>query len=135
MKSVIKLFLLFGIIVFGLMSYRIFTFDKGRTQTDFDGTYTEIIKLATDIEKVEYYKKIAKKGDYEYKLYIATSDTSYLINATQSDIDALTTLGLVKKSYSPKLIKPIPFYIDAIVFLLILFIPFERKKQNKNRRD
>ena len=129
MKSLIKLMLLFGIILFTLVNYRIFTFDKGKTQTDFDGTYAEIIKLATDVEKVEYYEKVFKKG--EYKLYIATSDTSYLIDASQTEIDAITALGLINKNLKPKQIKPIPFYINAVVFLVLLFIPFGKNNLNK----
>ena len=129
MKSLIKLMLLFGIILFTLVNYRIFTFDKGKTQTDFDGTYAEIIKLATDVEKVEYYEKVFKKG--EYKLYIATSDTGYLLDASQDDIDAFAVAGVFSKKVSPKQIKPIPFYINAVVFLVLLFIPFGKNNLNK----
>lgn len=149
MKILIKIMLLIVVIGFALINYRYFSFEKGFSRTSFeDKSVIEILNTVTGIKKVEYYHKTivlgetSKEsgssnylpGDYEYRVYITTNEDSYLLDATQDDIDAFKTLGIFSKTLNPEKITPIPFYVEIIIAILILVIPFGKKdKKNENK--
>lgn len=129
MKGIIKLLLLVVLVGFALINHRYYTFDKGLSQLKMDSSFSTIIKTATDIQKVEYYKRVANNQDYQYNVYLVTSDEAYLLKATQDDIDGFKVLGVFSDKLKPKKISPIPFYVDIIVGILILAIPAPKKKE------
>ncbi len=124
MKHLIKFILVVAIVVFALVNHRIFSFEKGFSETSMEGkNVTEVISVLTGIKKVEYYEKTIKDG-YTYKVYIVTNKDAYLLDATQEDIDGFSVLGVFKGNLKPEKISPIPFYIDIIAGIMILAIPF-----------
>ncbi len=146
MKIFIKILLLAAIAVFALFNYRIISFDKGISKTSMENmSVIEVLKTVTDISKVEYYQMPFtarveygtetnrpanyQPADYIYRVYIVTSEEAYLLKATQDDIDAFKTLGLFSKNLKPNKISPIPYFVEIIVGVVILFIPFGRKKK------
>ena len=129
MKQLIKFLLLVAIVVFALINYRIYSFDKGFSKSDMEGkSFTETLTTLANIQKVEYYEKTIKDEEYIYKVYIETSEDSYLFEATQKDIDSFKMLGIFSNNLQPQKVNPIPFYFEIIVGVIILFIPFGKKK-------
>ncbi len=127
----IKLILLVCIITFTLWNYRLFEINKGWSIVEINNnsSYSEVIDLITDIEKIEYFKVPHSCNDDNYKIHISTSTKSYLFNATENDINFLNHVnGIISTKLKPKSVTVIPFYVEIIVGLLIIFIPFGKKR-------
>ncbi len=138
MKVFIKLVLLAAITLFALFNYRILNFDKGISKTSMeDKSVTEVLTTVAGITKVEYYKlPFASEDsdsleDYIYNVYIVTNNDAYLLKATKADITAFNTLSIFSKNLKPNKIKPIPFYVEIILGIIIIFIPFGRRKNKR----
>lgn len=142
MKFLIKLLLIAGIVVFGLWNYRILTFEKGISKTEFENkSVIETLSTLSNITKVEYYKRTLVKensdsstqDDYIYNVYIETTTDAYLLGATQEAVNMFDSLGVFKKSLTPNKITPVPFYVEIILAVIILIIPFGRRKRRRKR--
>lgn len=147
-KFFLKLILLVIITLFALFNYKFISFEKGISKTSMDNmSVSEALTTVTGITKVEYYQRPFMKGrdkngyypsnyqpyDYIYRVYIVTNNDAYLLLATQDDINAFNTLSIFSKTLKPNKIAPIPYYVEIIIGLLIIFIPFgKRKKADKN---
>lgn len=146
-QIIIKLALVVVIILFALSNYKYISFEKGISKTYFnDMSVRNILQTVSGVKSVQYYKKTIppiatptfgprpsnyQSYDYIYKVYIVTSEDAYLLDATQDDIDAFKVLGVFSSKLKPELIKPIPFYYEIIIGLIIIVIPFGLKKQKK----
>lgn len=125
----IKLFILGGIAFFALWNYRLFEFNKGWSKNVVnDNSFKQTISRIVNIEKIEYYKVPHSCNDDNYRVHISTSTESYLFEADKKDIEALNTLGFLSSNLKPKSVTVIPFYVEIIVGLFVIFIPFGRKK-------
>lgn len=129
MKYIIKLVLVIAIAVFALWNYRIFTFDKGISKTEMNGDITSTISTLIGIEKIEYYEKTIKSEEHTHRVYIATKDEGFLFDANQTEIDALNVAGFLSNNLKPQSITIIPFYVEIIVGVAIIIIPFGRRKR------
>lgn len=128
----IKLLLITGIIFFALWNYRIFSFYKGFSKSEVNNyTVSEAVVMLNNIEKIEYYEKIVKSDESKYKVYIITSEDAYLMNASQDDIENIKSLSIFSEDVKPQKFTPIPFYVEIIVGLIILVIPFGRLKKKE----
>ena len=54
------------------------------------------------------------------------------INATQEDIDSFSLLGIFSDNIQPEKITPIPFYVEIVVGLIIIFFPTGKKKKKES---
>ena len=144
MRFFIKLVLLAGILVFALWNYRVISFDKGISKTSFeDKDVIEVLTTLTDITKVEYYKNpfeyedsdSSDKPNYIYNVYIETTKDAYLLGATQEAVDIFSGASLINRKYTPNKITPIPYYVYIIVGVIILVIPFGRRKRRRRYED
>ncbi len=128
MKGFIKLILLVIIVGFALINYRIFTFTKGFSKREMeDKNLTEVISTITGINKIEYYKKTIADDKYIYNVFIETNTDAYLLSATQEEIDSFSVLSIFSEKLKPEKISPIPFYVEIVLGLLILIIPFGKR--------
>lgn len=129
MRFLIKLILIAGIALFGLINLRAYSFDKGFSKTELseEKTIIETIKTFTSLEEIEYYETTFDSDKYIYNVYIKTSEDSYLVKATQEDIDAFNTLGIFLNDLKPEKIKPVPIYVELALMGLILIIPFKKR--------
>ncbi len=140
----LKLILIIVITLFALFNYRFISFDKGISKTNMDNmSVTEVLTTITGITKIEYYQRPFmvdrsnennrpsnyQQDDYIYRVYIVTNNDAYLLTATQDDINAFKTLGIFNKTIQPNKITPIPYYVEIIIGILILIIPFGRPKK------
>lgn len=131
MKFIIKLILLIGIVVFALVNYRILSFEKGFSKGNMDDkSITEVVSTLTNIEKVEYYEKTIKGKEDHYNVYVVSKEDAFLFSCTKDEVDALNVLGIFAGSLKPEKVTPIPFYVEIVVGLLIIFIPFGKKSKN-----
>ena len=128
MKRLIKLILLVAIVVFALWNYRYLSFDKGFSKTQMEDDF---ISTIVGIKKVEYYENTIQ-NEYKYKVYIVTNEDAYLLNATQEDIDSFSLLGIFSDNIQPEKITPIPFYVEIVVGLIIIFFPTGKKKKKES---
>lgn len=129
MKKLIKLILLVLIVGFALINYRIFSFNKGFSKTDFgDKSIAESISTIANIKKIEYYKRTIPSEKATHKIYIETSEDAYLINATEDEIKALSALGSLSSKFNIEKISPIPFYVEIVVGFIVLIFPTGKKK-------
>ena len=132
MKKLIKLILIVVVVMFALVNYRIFSFNKGFCKTQIEGkNISQAISTLTGIKKIEYYEKTIKDDEYTYKVYIVTNQDSYLLDATQEDIDSFSVLGIFSEKLQPEKINPIPFYIEIVICIIILAIPSGNRGKTK----
>ena len=131
MKRLIKLILLVAIVVFALWNYRYLSFDKGFSKTQMEDDFSSTISTIVGIKKVEYYENTIQ-NEYKYKVYIVTNEDAYLLNATQEDIDSFSLLGIFSDNIQPEKITPIPFYVEIVVGLIIIFFPTGKKKKKES---
>lgn len=96
-------------------------------EDDFSSTISTIV----GIKKVEYYENTIQ-NEYKYKVYIVTNEDAYLLNATQEDIDSFSLLGIFSDNIQPEKITPIPFYVEIVVGLIIIFFPTGKKKKKES---
>lgn len=135
-KLFIKLVLATCIVFFALWNHRFFSFYKGFSKTSYeDYGIVQTLNELENIEKVEYYEKVIKSDDSQYKVYILTSEYAYLLDASQDDIDTMKTMTVFNDDNKPQQFKPIPFYVEVIVGAAILAIPFGWKKKDKFHND
>lgn len=129
LTAFIRAILILCIAGFTLVNYRLFSFKNGFPKgADDDMSFEEALTTLTTISKIEYYDTApAPFTSNSYRIYIESSVDSYIFTATQDDIDALNALGLVSK-IKPTKITPIPFYVEIILILVLLFVPFGGKK-------
>ena len=124
MKVVLKILLFVAFAIYCLFDYRVLTFNKGISKSEMNGSFSYMIETIVGIQKVEYYEKVLKNEDgYDYKVYIQTVEDSYLLNATQDDIDSFKILGIFSGNLKPNKIQPLNFYIKLVIGFLILCIP------------
>lgn len=126
-----KLLILGGIIFFTLWNYRLFEINKGWSITEISNksSYSQVSDFITDgIEKIEYFKVPHSCNDDSYKIHISTSTKSYLFDATEDDIKILNTLGVLSSNVKPHSVTVIPFYVEIIVGLIVIFIPIGRRR-------
>ena len=85
MRFFVKIILIAGIALFGLINLRAYSFDKGlsKTKYDKDAGIVEIITTIADLEEVEYYKSSFASGEYVYNVYLKTKGDCYLLKATE----------------------------------------------------
>lgn len=143
-RVLIKVFLVVAIVLFALFNYRIITFKHGISKHHADGdNVLESLQTLKDVQSVKYYNKIVESKDddgsrvYKYRIFVETGKAAYLLDATQAELDAFKTVGELSARYQPTQIKPIPFYVEIIVGLLVaLFPPFEmwQKLFGKNKK-
>lgn len=125
-----KLLIITGIIFFALWNHRFFSFYKGFSKSNYqDYSITTTLTSLNNIEKVEYYEKVVKSDESQYKVYILTTDDVYLLDASQDDIDAMQNLTIFNDNNKPRKFAPVPFYVETIIGFIILVIPFGRKKK------
>lgn len=128
MKFLIKMILIVGIVLFALVNYRYFSFNKGFSKLSMeDKSVTQVLSTLTGVTKVEYYKKTISKDENVYSVYIVTNQDVYLLSATQEEIEGFNILGIFSNNFKPEKITPIPFYVEIVLGLIILLIPFGRK--------
>ena len=131
LKFILKLIILIGLTVFALVNYRILSLDKGWSIVDINNkTSISAVELINSIPtKIEYYKKTISNSEYDYKVFISTNEKNYLFDAKEEEIKALDFLGLFAKNLSPEKITPIPFYCEIVVGIIILIVPFGRRRK------
>ena len=129
MKAFIKFLLLIFLVVFAFINHRFYSFNKGLSKLKFEDSFSSYIKTAVDIQKVEYYTRIANNYEYKYNVYIETSEEAYLFKATQDDIDGFKFLGIFSSKLQPQKVSPIPFYLYIIAGIVVLAIPTGKKKE------
>ena len=132
MKFLLKLLAIAALVLFGLINYRYYSFEKGMSVMSLNGKETvgaAVSMITSPATKVEYYKKTVKRNGYDYKVYIVTSSHAYLLDATEKDIRTLGVYGLVSTKLTPQLIKPIPFFIEIVLGIIVLAAPFGSKKK------
>lgn len=146
-QILLKIVLLAIIILFALFNYRFISFDKGISKTNIDNmSVRDVLTTVTNITKLEYYQigeepnysghrpSNYQPQDYIYRVYIVTNEDAYLLKATKDDINAFNTIGIFSKTLKPNKISPIPIYVEVIIGLLIIAIPFGiPKRQNNNQ--
>ncbi len=131
LKLFIKLLLITGIIFFALWNHRFFSFYKGFSKGNYeDYNVTQTLIMLNNIEKVEYYEKVVKSEDSQYKVYILTKGDAYLLDASQDEIDSMNNLAMFAEN-KPNKFRPVPFYVEVIVGFIILIIPFGRRKKKE----
>ena len=119
----IKIALLFVLLFVALCNYRLFTFSRGCSGSTMSGDFTESLLESLSVDRIEYYKRTIPSDDSTYKVYIETVSSGYLLDATDADIAAIELLdrSVIIEAEENTII---PFYVEIIVGLLILFIPF-----------
>lgn len=118
----IKYILLIAIPIFALMNYRVLSFQKGFSKTSTNGmSFEKFVSQFSYISKIEYYEQPFDSENYY--VYIVTSGDAYLLEADETDIAGLSLLGSLSKNIRPTKIAPIPFYVELIVFFVIVLIP------------
>ena len=127
----IKVVVLLGILIFAFCNYRIITFGRGSSVTAIsqNGSYDLTLPETLSIDKIEYYRQTIPSGDYTYKVYFETSEAGYLLDATDSDITAIELLDSSGAIEADE-ITIVPFYVDIILGILVLIIPFGIKRKN-----
>lgn len=127
----LKVVVLLGILIFAFCNYRIITFGRGSSHTAIsqNGSYDLTLPETLSIDKIEYYRQTIPSGDYTYKVYFETSEAGYLLNATNSDITAIEVLDRSGAIEADE-ITIIPFYVDMILGIVVLIIPFGIKRKN-----
>lgn len=146
MRIFFKLLLLSAITLFALFNYRVLSFDKGISKMSMENkSVIEVLNTVANIKSVEYYKlpftrdeqssqnrpDNYQSSDYNYRVYIVTNDEAYLLSATLDQINSLNTLDIFSKSLKPNKISPIPYYVEIILGLIIIFFPFGKRKEKK----
>lgn len=129
MKFIIKLLLIVAVAGFALWNYRIFTFNKGLSKTEISTDLKTTISTLVGIEKIEYYEKTIKSENYTHRVYVATQNGGFLFDSTQAEIEGLNLVGIFANSLKPEQIAIIPFYVEIIVGVAILVIPFGKRKK------
>lgn len=129
----IKTPLIICLFFFALFNYRYISFDKGYSTVEINNQRS--VKIVASFindptTKIEYYKKTIPDDSYQYKVYLVTSGDAYLLDATEEDIQMLDTIGLLSSNVIPQKITPIPFYVEIIIGLFILFFPFGKRKSS-----
>ncbi|MCH5157362.1 MAG: hypothetical protein J1G02_05780 [Clostridiales bacterium] len=125
-RVVIKVVLVVAIVLFALFNYKIITFKHGISRHHVDGNNVlESLQTLKNVRSVKYYDKIVKsKSDSNiYRIFIETDTDAYLLDANQSDLEAFDIVGGFGSRYKPQQIKPIPFYVEIIVGLLVVLFP------------
>lgn len=132
-RFILKLLLLLGLAVFALVNYRYLSFDKGWSNfgENSNGSFTAESFYDYIPTKIEYYEKTIKNNEYDYRIFIKTNGGNYLFEATAQDITALEALGMIVPTFRPQQITPIPFYVEIILGIIILVLPFGRKRKQK----
>ena len=130
MRFLIKLALIGVIVMFGLINYRIYSFDKGFSNTDLgDKSFVEVVKTIAGIEKVEYYENGLGDNKDMYNVYIVSNEEAYLFLASEADMSVFKIAGLFSDKISPSKIKPIPLYAYIIAGIIVLILPMGKKKK------
>lgn len=132
-RLIIKLGLLAVLVCFALINYRFLSLDKGWSIVEINNndTVSTVASLITSPPtKIEYYKKTISTNEYDYKVHIVTKDNNYLFDATEQDIQTLDFLGIFANNIKPEKITPIPFYVEIVLGVIILIIPFGRKSKS-----
>ena len=126
----IKLILLVGIAFFALWNYRVFDIKRGLSKTHIDNnsSFIQVIGLIRNIEKVEYYKVPHSCNSDNYKIHISTSTDSYLFDADETDIKYLKMLNVLPTNITAESVTVIPFYVEIVVGLLVIIIPFGKRR-------
>ncbi len=131
---IIKLLLMVAIFVFALCNYRYYSFSKGYSTVAINDDDTFDIEIVVDVlanlEEVEYYKKTISTDEYEYRIYFTTTSRAYLFDATDDDITALKLLAKTNL-FEVNEVFVVPFYVDIIVGLIILFLPFGKRRKRR----
>lgn len=129
LKFIVKLILLGGIVFFALWNYRLFEINKGWSKTEINNksSFSQVIGLITDIEEVEYFKIPHSCDSDNYKIHITTTTDSYLFDTDEDGIKALKLLAL-PSNVKPESVTVIPFYVEIVVGLLVIIIPFGKRK-------
>ncbi len=130
----IKLLLIIGIIIFGLVNYRVLSLNNGFSQNEISGNMTlkEAVLTLTGISKIEYYDTAPFPFNSESRsLYIETSQKNYLLTVSQSEIDALNIVGIFSSKVKPQKITPVPFYVEIIVGIVVLALPFGKRNNRQ----
>jgi len=136
MRFLVKVLLVLTLAVLAILDYRVFTFDNGITQFEMQGDFLTTVKTLSEVEEVEYYERkfpyvftdLSEEDGKMYSVFIKTTKGAYLLTATEKEFKALDTVGTIAKKITPKENKPVPFIVEAILGLVILIIPFKRKK-------
>lgn len=131
MKTFIKFIFIVAVVLFGLVNYRLLSFSKGFSNFKFDDTDAEkTIYSLISINKIEYYNNPLPNSD-GYVLFVETANENYLFSGDGDDIKALSVGGVLAKNLTPNKIAPIPFWVEIIVVIVILFIPTRRRKKSE----
>ncbi len=136
MRIFLKILILSAITLFALFNYRILSFDKGISKTSMGNqSVVETLSTITGIKKVEYYRmpSAGEPSDNSYRVYIVTNHDAYLLSANKNDIDAFNSLGIFSSNLRPNKVTPIPYYVEIIVGIVILFIPFGKRKNKEEK--
>lgn len=124
-----KLFIILILALFTVVNYRYFSFTKGISKSDMnDKTFIEQVEALTNIEKVEYYSKTFADGDKKYNVYVVTNKEAYLFSATEDDLKELKVWLKVATNVQPESVFVIPFYVEIICGVIVLFFPKLRKR-------
>lgn len=129
MKALIKAILIVAIACFALCNYRLLSFSKGFSKFELDcSNAEEAITALVSINKIEYYD-VPLPNEQPYIIFVETADNNYLFRIDSDGISALSAAGLFAKNVRPQKISPVPFWIEIIIALVIIFIPFGRRKR------
>lgn len=143
-KICIRAVLIVLIVLFALFNYKVITFSHGISKRQEDNkNVLQSLQSLSDVKVVKYYDKIVPTKSetdssvYIYRLYVETTEEAYLLNVTQDHIDAFEVVSKFDPKYTPQKITPIPFYVEIIVGIIVLF-PFElffKFKKSKNTNN
>ena len=137
MRAFIKAMLIFALAIFALFNYLFITFDHGISQPSMeDKDIVQVLNTLSNVDAVKYYKKTLvlkedKENDEIYRVYISTKDAAYLLDATPDQIDMLDFLSVFDEDFQPKKVTPIPFFVEVVVGLIILILPFGRRRKKE----
>ncbi len=130
LKLIIKLLFIVALVFAALINYRIYTVGVGFTTRKFDKkNFSDVIYEFTGIEKIEYYKKTIPNGELTYTVFISTRGDNYLCGASEDEIKYLKIVGTTLNVPTKK-VTIVPFYVEIIAGIIILIIPFGRRRRN-----
>lgn len=129
MRALIKSILIVAIALFALVNYRLLSFSNGFSRFELnDSNAEEAIMALISIDKIEYYDT-PLPNNQPYIVSVETAENNYLFRTDDDGIAALSVTGVFAKNLKPQKITPVPFWIEIIVALVIIFIPFGRRKK------
>lgn len=128
MRFFIKLILLASIFTFGLFNYKLISINGGfKIASTNANIESNSYKLLSYLQGIYYYKN-PFSDDY---IVILETDTALAIyTMTEPELQTVMIFQVFDSNLEPKAIGVVPWYIFLIAGIIVLLIPFGRKKKN-----